>query len=169
MEANAAEELPVNVRRNGYVKASVVGVMGILVFFGLVATYKLRGDVFLGNADADVALDERMSNGALMKKAVVLQSRGDLFGGDKCPGVAAQIYANNIIMDSRAPIQGTELIGYYKGIPQLCESMSKWHNFDMSKGSVTGYVKGNRMVASWTGRPTLKSGKKAPQAKATYQ
>lgn len=54
MEANAAEDCPLvsdfgevvtpeedvpkHVRRNGYVKASVVGVMGILVFFGLVAT-----------------------------------------------------------------------------------------------------------------------------------
>jgi len=166
MEANAAEEPPVNVRRNGYVKASVVGVMGIMVFFGLVATYKLRGDVFLGNADADVALDERMSNVALTKKAMALQNRGDLFGGDKCPGFAGQIYANNVILDYRAPIQGTELIGYYKGIPQLCETMKKWDKFDLSGGSTRGYVKGTRMVAAVIWRPTLKSGKKAPASES---
>jgi len=166
MEANAAEEPPVNVRRNGYVKASVVGVMGIMVFFGLVATYKLRGDVFLGNADADVALDERMSNVALTKKAMALQNRGDLFGGDKCPGFAGQIYANNVILDYRAPIQGTELIGYYKGIPQLCETMKKWDKFDLSGGSTRAYVKGSRMVAALIWRPTLKSGKKAPASES---
>jgi len=166
MEANAAEEPPVNVRRNGYVKASVVGAMGILVFFGLVATYKFRGDVFMGHADADVALDERMSNAALIKKGLALQSRGDLFGGDKCPGFAGQVYANNIVLDYRAPMQGTELIGYYKGIPQLCETMKKWDKYDMSKVTTRSYAKGSRMVVSFTWVPTLKSGKKAPASES---
>jgi hypothetical protein len=178
MEANAAEDCPLmndfgevmtpekdvpkHVRRNGYVKASVVGVMGILVFFGLVATYKFRGDVFIGNADADVALEERISNAAVLKKGLALQSRGDLFGGDKCPGYAGQVYSNNVILDYRAPMKGTELVGYYKGIPQLCESMKKWDVYDLSGFKIRTYAKGSsRMVASFTWVPTLKSGKKA--------
>merc|ERR1712080_695525 len=100
----------------------------------------------MGNADADVALDETLSNAAILKKGLTLQSRGDLFGGDKCPAYAGKIYSNAIVLDYRAPMKGTELVGYYEGIPQLCESMKKWDVWDLSKLKWSTYAKGNRMV-----------------------
>lgn len=58
-------------------------------------------------------------------------------------------------------MKGTELVGYYKGIPQLCESMKKWDVWDLSKLKWYTYAKGNRMVTGFFWIPTLKTGKKA--------
>lgn len=157
----AEEDVPKHVRRNGYIKTSVVGVMGIMIFFGLVATYKFHGEVFMGNADADVALDELNANIGLWKKATSLQLKGDLFGGDKCPGYAKNVYASDAIMDYSAPMKGTKLVGTFKGLSGICKAMKVWDVYDMTGAKWIMYPKGNRIVVTTTWVPTLKKGDKA--------
>jgi hypothetical protein len=147
-------------------------VMGVIIFFGMVATCKFRGEVLKGNADADVALGQsatQKQNIATWKAIMGFQAQGDLFGSDKCSNFVTKIVTQTSVWDYRAPLKSAKLVGKFVGPKRICVSMNRWDVYDLKKFKLVMYAKGNRIVAAITWQPTLKTGAKAPTKETDIQ